>query len=52
LQTTFSNNYFTLLLEEKWTPKKTHKGNKWTGPLQVSHSLTQLSRHVMQHADS
>lgn len=33
-ETTFSNNYFTLLLEEKWTPKKTHKGNKWTGPLQ------------------
>lgn len=25
-ETTFSNEYFRLLLEEKWTPKKTHKG--------------------------
>ena len=25
-ETTFSNEYFRLLLEEKWTPKKTHEG--------------------------
>lgn len=29
-----SNNYYQLLLEEKWTPKKTHKGKPWKGPLQ------------------
>jgi len=33
-ETTFSNEYFRLLLEEKWTPKKTHEGKKWTGPAQ------------------
>lgn len=27
--TTFSNEYFRLLLQEKWTPKKTHKGGTW-----------------------
>ena len=32
--TTFSNEFFRLLLEEKWTPKKTHEGKPWTGPLQ------------------
>jgi len=32
--TTFSNEYFKLLLDEKWTLKKTHKGKKWTGPPQ------------------
>ena len=29
-----SNEYFRLLFEEKWTPKKTHKGEKWSGPPQ------------------
>jgi cytochrome c peroxidase len=33
-ETTFSNEYFKLLLNEKWTPKKTHKGKPWKGPLQ------------------
>lgn len=33
-ETTFSNEYFRLLLEEKWTPKSTHEGQPWTGPLQ------------------
>lgn len=33
-ETTFSNEYYRLMLEEKWTPKKTHKGRKWTGPPQ------------------
>jgi cytochrome c peroxidase len=33
-ETTFSNEYFRLLLEETWTLKKTHNGKKWTGPKQ------------------
>jgi cytochrome c peroxidase len=33
-ETTFSNEYFRLLLEEKWTVKKTHEGKPWTGPMQ------------------
>jgi len=32
--TTFSNEYFTLLLNERWSQKKTHKGSEWKGPLQ------------------
>jgi len=30
----FSNDYFKFLLEKKWTEKKTHNGQKWTGPKQ------------------
>lgn len=30
----FSNQYFVLMLSEKWTPKKTHNGKKWKGPAQ------------------
>ena len=30
----FSFQYFRLLLEEKWTVKKTHNGQPWKGPLQ------------------
>lgn len=33
-ETTFSNEYYRLLLEETWTEKKTHKGKPWKGPLQ------------------
>jgi len=33
-ETTFSNEYFRLLLEEKWTEKKTHEGKPWKGPRQ------------------
>jgi cytochrome c peroxidase len=33
-ETTFSNEYFRLLLEETWTPKTTHKGEEWKGPKQ------------------
>jgi cytochrome c peroxidase len=33
-ETTFSNEYYRLLLEEKWTVKKTHEGKPWTGPMQ------------------
>ena len=32
--TTFSNEYYRLMLEEKWTQKKTHNGHKWEGPPQ------------------
>lgn len=31
-ETTFSNEYFRLLMEEKWTKKRTHEGKRWTGP--------------------
>jgi len=30
-ESTFSNEYFRLMFEEKWTPKKTHKGEEWKG---------------------
>lgn len=33
-ETTFSNDYFVQLLQEKWTEKKTHEGKPWTGPRQ------------------
>lgn len=33
-ETVFSNDYFRVLLEEKWTLKTSHEGQKWTGPLQ------------------
>lgn len=33
-ESTFSNEYYRLLLEEKWTPKKTHQGKPWKGPMQ------------------
>jgi len=31
---TFSNEYFRLLEDEKWSLKKTHNGTPWTGPEQ------------------
>ena len=31
-ETTFSNEYFRLLLGETWTLKTTHRGRKWNGP--------------------
>ena len=40
--TTFGNEYFRLLLAEKWTVKKTHEGKPWTGPLQYEDSSKQL----------
>ena len=33
-ETTFSNEYFRLLLDEKWKPRTTVNGKKWTGPMQ------------------
>ena len=41
-ETTFSNEYFRLLLEEKWTPKTTHNGEPWTGPAQFEDSTGKL----------
>jgi len=29
-----SNEYYREMLENTWTPKKTHNGKPWTGPLQ------------------
>jgi len=40
--TTFSNEYFRLLLEETWTPKKTHLGKPWTGPFQYENKSGNL----------
>lgn len=37
-ETTFSNEYFRLLLEENWTEKKIHNGKKWEGPTQYENS--------------
>lgn len=31
-ENTFSNEYFRLLVEERWSPKATHNGKPWTGP--------------------
>jgi cytochrome c peroxidase len=33
-ETTFSNQYFVLLLNEKWVAKTTHEGKPWKGPFQ------------------
>mmetsp|Transcript_14897 Transcript_14897/g.24251 ORF Transcript_14897/g.24251 Transcript_14897/m.24251 type:complete len:349 (-) Transcript_14897:1510-2556(-) len=40
--TTFSNEYFKLLLDEKWTVKKKHNGKKWTGPEQYEDKTGEL----------
>ena len=41
-ETTFSNEYFRLLLEETWTLKTTHHGRKWKGPDQFEDSSGKL----------
>lgn len=41
-ETTFSNEYFRLLLEERWSPKTTQKGKPWTGPDQFEDSTGNL----------
>lgn len=41
-ETTFSNEYFRLLLEERWSPKLTHNGQPWTGPDQYEDATGQL----------
>jgi len=40
--TTFSNEYFRLLIEEDWQIKKTHHGQKWTGPEQFEDKTGEL----------
>jgi len=37
-ETSFSNDYFKVLLQEQWTLKKTHNGKKWTGPPQYENA--------------
>lgn len=41
-ETTFSNEYFRLLLEERWSPKLSHNGKPWTGPDQFEDASGQL----------
>jgi cytochrome c peroxidase len=41
-ETTFSNEYFRLLIEERWSPKVTHNGKPWTGPDQFEDSTGKL----------
>lgn len=41
-ETTFSNEYFRLLLEERWSPKFSHNGGVWTGPDQFEDSTGKL----------
>jgi len=41
-ETTFSNEYFRLLLEERWSPKTTHSGKPWTGPDQYEDSTVRI----------
>ncbi|CAJ1955315.1 unnamed protein product [Cylindrotheca closterium] len=41
-ETTFSNEYFRLLLEERWSPKTTHEGKPWEGPDQFEDSTGKL----------
>lgn len=41
-ENTFSNEYFRLLIDEKWSPKLTHNGKPWTGPDQYEDTTGQL----------
>ena len=41
-ENTMSNEYFRLLLEERWSPKLTHEGKPWTGPDQYEDSTGKL----------
>jgi len=41
-ETTFSNEYFRLLVEERWSPKTMHEGKPWTGPDQFEDSTGKL----------
>lgn len=38
----FNNALFKFLLEMKWTPKRTHEGKEWTGPLQYENDTGEL----------
>jgi cytochrome c peroxidase len=53
-ETTFSNEYFRLLVEERWSPKLTHNGKPWTGPDQfedATGSLMMLPADIAMIAD-
>lgn len=53
-ETSFSNEYFRLLLEERWSPKFSHNGGVWTGPDQFEDStgnLMMLPSDMMLIAD-
>lgn len=41
-ENTMSNEYFRLLVEERWSPKTTHNGKPWTGPDQFEDSTGKL----------
>jgi cytochrome c peroxidase len=41
-ENTFSNEYFRLLLEERWSPKVSHNGKPWDGPDQFEDSTGKL----------
>lgn len=41
-ETTFSNEYFRLLLDERWSPKYSHNGKVWTGPDQFEDATGNL----------
>jgi len=41
-ETTFSNEYFRLLIEERWSPKISRNGKPWTGPDQFEDSTGKL----------
>mmetsp|Transcript_13492 Transcript_13492/g.20519 ORF Transcript_13492/g.20519 Transcript_13492/m.20519 type:complete len:296 (-) Transcript_13492:230-1117(-) len=41
-ENTFSNEYFRLLVEERWSPKASHNGKPWTGPDQFEDSTGKL----------
>ncbi|GAX24074.1 cytochrome c peroxidase [Fistulifera solaris] len=41
-ENTFSNEYFRLLVEERWSPKVTHNGKPWEGPDQYENAAGNL----------
>ena len=41
-ENTMSNEYFRLLVEERWSPKASHNGKPWTGPDQYEDATGKL----------
>ena len=41
-ENTFSNEYFRLLVEERWSPKLSHNGKPWEGPDQFEDATGKL----------
>jgi len=41
-ENSFSNEYFRLLVEERWSPKLMHNGKTWTGPDQYEDATGKL----------